>query len=214
MKFHPSADFILNLAILLLDVFALAVMLSGLQFADGRLALSDGGVEAFRYFTVDSNVLLGLVCLPYLVLLLRGGEIPQWLRCLKLMGTTGTTLTMVITIGFLAPAMKGNFLSLYRGGNFFFHLVIPILGIVSFCCLREGRGLGLRATLIALIPVVVYAVCYLINILVHLEHGVVAEGTDWYGFLLFGLKSAPFAALAVIGLSWGLSLLLWLGGRR
>lgn len=142
---------------------------------------------AFRFFTVQSNVLCalaaGLMCLfPH--------SLRVWL--LKYIGTAAVTVTMLTVFLFLAPSIgKGGLRQLLRGGDLFMHLLTPLLALVSFCVF-ERRGLTLAQTAMGLLPVLVYGVWYLYKIRFAPSD---RRWEDFYGFNKGGRWPVSMAAM-------------------
>lgn len=204
--------YILNLCLFVLEVFAIGWMMSGLSGG----VLSARKLATLKYFTVDSNILLGIAALIAAIdqrKVLRGekGEVSLSTLILKLSGTFGGTLTMLVTIFFLGPTLGRTygFFSLFEKSNFFLHLVNPVLGIVTFLCFEKSFRIAFRHTFTAIIPLVLYAVYYVIVTLSHTVNGVVAKGYDWYGFFFLGVKSAYIVLPVIIVISWLISFALW-----
>lgn len=55
----------------------------------------------------------------------------------------------------------------------------------------------------------IYAVYYVINCIVHSEGNVVTKGYDWYGFFALGLKSGVIVLPVIILITYGISFFLW-----
>ena len=204
--------YILNLCLFVLEVFAIGWMMSGLSGG----VLSARRLATLKYFTVDSNILLGIAALIAAIdqrKVLRGEKSGVSLPTLilKLSGTFGGTLTMLVTIFFLGPTLGRTygFFSLFEKSNFFLHLVNPVLGIVTFLCFESSSRIAFRHTFTAIIPLVLYAVYYVIVTLSHTVNGVVAKGYDWYGFFFLGVKSAYIVLPVIIVISWLISFALW-----
>ena len=204
--------YILNRCLFVLEVFAIGWMMSGLSGG----VLSARRLATLKYFTVDSNILLGIAALIAAIdqrKVLRGekGGVSLSTLILKLSGTFGGTLTMLVTIFFLGPTLGRTygFFSLFEKSNFFLHLVNPVLGIVTFLCFERSSRIAFRHTFTAIIPLVLYAVYYVIVTLSHTVNGVVAKGYDWYGFFFLGVKSAYIVLPVIIVISWLISFALW-----
>ena len=127
--------YILNIIIFALEVFAITWMMSGLNSG----ALSSSRIAMLKYFTVDSNILMGIIALIVCLderKVIKGqkDKISNSSYILKLVGTVGVTLTMLVTIFFLTPTMapKYGLLGLFYYSNFFLHLLNPILSIIVF----------------------------------------------------------------------------------
>ena len=208
-----TVSFLLNLLIFILTVLALYMMISG---SAGDKVLSGKGLKAFRYFTVDSNVLMGLVALLYALQLLpelRSScdfQASRWVILVKLTATSAVALTMFTVLVFLGPTCKDGYLSMFKGGNFFFHLIIPLLGILDFVFFVPKGQLRFADTVYGLIPTLLYGAAYTVNVLKHAENGRVSGKYDWYGFVRGGIKFTLPAILIVFAGSYLLTVLLWL----
>ena len=178
--------------------------------------LTGYGLQNLKYFTVDSNLLLGLVCLAELLLAAahragRIARIPAWIETLQYVATVAVALTFTVVMVFFGPAV--GYAPLLQEGNLYFHLFVPALALLSFCALRRGRYIPLAETALALIPSVLYGVYYTVTLLVYGAH---FPFTDWYGFALGGIRSSVLSASGIFLLTWLLALLLRLasGGTR
>ena len=209
--------FILNICIVLLEAFAITWIMT----AAGNGVLSGGKLRALRYFTVDSNILMGLFSLWAAVdqgMVLKGKrrEVSTVSYILKLTGTVGVTLTMFVTIFFLGPTIgrRSGFFSLFAKSNFFLHLVNPVLSIVTFLCFEKTSKIAFKHTFTAIIPLVIYAVYYVGEVLTHTTDGVIQKGYDWYGFFAFGLRTANIILPLLLLITWLISFTLWKLNRQ
>ena len=89
---------IINIIIVIITLCALVMMYTGFRFMHGIDILSVSHIEMFKFYTVDSNLLMGLVSLLFLIdeiKLLKGKikEISTFKYILKLTSTVGVTLT-------------------------------------------------------------------------------------------------------------------------
>lgn len=177
-------------------------------------------VVALRYFTVLSNLLVGLtalICIPFNIRgIIKNKGIPTWALLLKLIGTMGVTLTFATVIFFLAPQGNWNFAAQFGNYSFteetfFMHLIVPVLAIVSFIFFDFSYPkLRLLPVLACLVPPVAYGAFYILNYFQGWFHN--SEGSaDWYGFVKVG-GSPIFGALIFVGsllVLFGLSVLFW-----
>ncbi|MGI6221841.1 MAG: hypothetical protein ACOYIP_08285 [Coriobacteriales bacterium] len=213
---HRTA-FALNIAILVLVVFSVGWMLSGINAG----VLSTGRLEAFKYFTIDSNVLMGICALIAAiehrkVLDGRMKELSKPCLVLQLVGATGVTLTMLITVFFLAPTAAATYgiLPLFAYSNFFLHLVNPILSIVTFVHFEKTRRIRAVHTLTGIAPMLIYAVFYVSITLLHTVNGVIEPGYDWYGFFFAGIRSVVVVVPVIVLIAYAISHVLWRLNRR
>ena len=173
------ADRILNAAIFLLTL----VIVVRFFRKDGTWSAQQGKI-AFRYFTVQSNVLcaVGALCL-----LLAPGA--RWAWTLKYVGTAAVSVTMLTVLLFLGPTI--GYGKLLQGADFFLHLVLPLLALVSFCVF-ERRALSFPTALLGLLPVALYSALYINRVLFAPEG---RRWEDFYGFNKGGKWPLSLAAM-------------------
>lgn len=197
---------VFNLATAIL--VALAV---GSFFTTGGAGNMDvAGTRCFRYFTIDSNVLAGIVSLAsayFSIRSLRGGEGSAWADRLKYVGTVAVAVTFLTVVFFLGPTQ--GYAKMFSGATFPLHLVCPLLAIISFVFLDSRRQISLRETLLGLIPTALYGIVYLIMVLIiGWQNG---GWVDFYGFNRGGMWYISMPAMLIA--TWVISYLLSLGRR-
>lgn len=200
---------------LVLDVATviMVVVASIMMFNYGGNALAVKGIYSLRYFTVQSNMLLGailVIALPFDVSLLLGkrNESPLPIRVLNLVGTIGTTITMLTVLFFLGPTMGYAFM--FSEANLLFHLLIPIAGLIRVIFFEgEGDSPKWQVSFFGLIHLFGYGLFYLFNVAIHNGYG--QTDYDWYGFGTNGLGIAILTfVIMLVGaffLTWGLLML-------
>ncbi len=216
MKKHKTA-FILNICIFFFIAFAVIWMMVG----DSSGPLMATGLNVLKYYTVDSNILMGIFALiaafnEWKVLKGKQAEIPASCYTLQLTGAVGVTLTMLVTVFFLLPTTieKLGPFALFYGCNFFLHLVNPILSIICFVCFEKTDRIPFRMTFAGIIPMAIYAVYYVTVTLTHVRNGVIMPGYDWYGFFFAGASSVIIVVPILVLFTWGIGLGLWKLNRR
>lgn len=209
--------YILNICLVVLEAFAVAWMMSGIKAG----VLSAAKLSALKYFTVDSNILMGLFALLAALdqgKILRGkkDEVSASSYILKLTGTVGVTLTMLVTIFFLGPTMGRTygFFALFEKSNFFLHLFNPVLSIIVFLCFEKSSKIAFGHTFTGIIPLLIYSVYYVAETVTHMTDGVIDKGYDWYGFFVLGIRSAFIVLPLIIIITWLISFALWKWNRR
>lgn len=191
-------------AIALLTAAGCCVMLTGTN--EGILSVY--GLHNLKFFTVVSNLFLGLVSLTHVILAVSGylekhGKAQRWTERLIYIGTTAVSLTFVVVVCFFAPSL--GLAPLLRDANLYYHLIIPVLAILAFCLFHRDRHIPLWETSLALIPSVLYGVYYTS---VLLAKGVHFPDTDWYGFAAGGAAGSAATALGIFLVTWLLALAL------
>lgn len=204
----PLASIVINAAIPPLAVIAWLRILVG---ASDSGDLSDKGIDSLKYFTVLSNLFSGVVSGIYLAVCWGSGlQLPLWLVTLKLVAAASVMLTFLVTAVLLVPMYGWK--SLYRGGNFWLHLVLPLLAAVDCCLFLPLSEVSLPLTLWAMAPTALYGVFYLARVFMHGAKQGDAE-YDFYGFLRWGVKAVPAVLVAMLLLTWDIALVLRMLGQ-
>lgn len=211
----------LNLAIFILEVLANSWMFTGVMIASESAVLTASSFAMLKYFTVDSNIIMGICALiaaidERKVLTGKKSLVSESTYVIKLMGTVSVALTMFITVFFLTPTMgvENGILSLYAGSNFFLHVLNPVLAMVTFVGFEKTMMLRRIHTVTGMVPLLIYAVYYVAVTLMNTVDGVIAEGYDWYGFFMFGVKSVVIVLPIVILITYVISLALCQFNRK
>jgi len=160
------------------------VLAVGSFFAGARDALGSTGSACLKYFTTDSNILAAMasaLCLAYS----RAEQKPKWMRVFRFASTVAVAITLFTVLFFLAPtaALKGHgiktALRFFEGNVFVLHFSTPVLSIIALL-LDNKDMVEKRDTLWALVPVVIYSLVYLVNVVF------LGIWRDWYGFTFGG----------------------------
>ena len=212
--------YICNLVIAFTELFAVAWMFSGILVGHGQVTFTSARWGMLKYYTVDSNILMGIVAAlsahaQKAVLDGKQQTVPPALCGMKLAGVVGVTLTMLVTVFFLAPTSQYGWLSLFTNSNLFLHLLLPLASLFGFLVYERGSVSRRRDSLLGIASVVIYGVCYAVNCALHTVDNVVPRQYDWYGFAAGGLRSGCLVALPLLLLiSYAVSFLLWRMNRR
>ena len=75
-----------------------------------------------------------------------------------------TTLTFFTVLFVIGPI--DGYLKNYSGRNFFTHLIVPLLALFSYLFLEEKLELKWKYSLLILIPLIIYSIVYVINVVV------------------------------------------------
>jgi lipid-A-disaccharide synthase-like uncharacterized protein len=214
-----KVSMIFNFIIFVLVLLGTIFMVSGIEFMKHVELLSVSRLEAFKYFTVDSNVFAGLVSLAYVIYKLtangkKRSVMPRAFYILKLAAATGVTLTMMVTVFYLAPTSNGNFLHYFLNSNFFMHLITPLLCIISFIFFEVADPQKLIMSVPGIIPMLLYSFFYTPNVLLHLDNGKVVRAYDWYNFLAGGAQTVWIVVPVLYLITWIFALGLWALNRK
>ena len=200
---------VLNILGFVLTVVGTIVMLKGI---DADEYLGGKGLSALKYFTVQSNLLYGTYAGVFAVFELIYGSadtMPAILYIIKYVLTVGVTLTMLTVLFYLAPVVKKSYPPLFKGANLYFHLLVPLLGAISFCFFEKGAVISFWQIFLGLIPFGVYAAFYSVNSLSHSENGQVSTEYDWYHFLSKGTNKGVTSFMIMLIATFVICLGLW-----
>ena len=213
---NVKRSMVFNIIITIFVIIAVIMMLTGFKFMRVMLVLSGTKLSVFKFFTVLSNIFVGIVSLIMVYYekryLKSKKKIPHTIYLFKYMATASVFLTFFVTAFFLAPSSSYSYLAFFSNSNLFLHLVIPILSIFSFV-MCEKNDLQFRETFTALIPMFLYGIYYSGNILIHLDEGISSK-YDWYGFLREDISSIYIVVPTMIILTYLLGYLLWIGNKK
>ena len=113
-------------------------MVIGLAYTLDAQDLKGKGTNLL-YFTTQSNIWIGCLCLVFAVLMIIGlcikkNLLKNWFYILKFMFTISITLTFLVMAFVLTPDMiaRGFGYSFFVPGNIFPHYVTPLLAIADF----------------------------------------------------------------------------------
>lgn len=209
-KLFMSKNRIFNLVDLIVNflIFGFTVLSVVSYFTFGGVGnMSVIGFYCFKYFTVDSNVLVsigsGIIIYFNIKNLINDtNKIPLWAEITKFIGVSGVMIAMLTVILFLGPTLGWG--TMYQGVNTIMHLVTPLLTLLSFVFL-ERRKLNINLAMTSMAPVIIYGTVYLINVLI------TKVWEDFYGFNRDGLWAVSIVVMILS--SYVLGILLFLSGK-
>ena len=219
-KNNIKISIFMNILIFILVLASVIMMFTGFKFMPGYdIVLTASRIEMFKFFTVDSNVLIGIVSLIFAIKeiqLIKGkiNDIPTKYYILKLMAVSAVWLTCFVVFTYLGSIAKHGLSSLLMNSNLFFHLIIPVLSILIFIMFEKTDKIKFKHTLYGIVPTVVYGVYYLINVLLHVENGMVSPAYDWYWFVQSGIWTALVVIPLIFGITYIISLIIWRLNRK
>lgn len=191
-KKQIKISLILNSVISFLVLLGTFFMVTGIKFMSQTETLSSTGFNPLKFYTVDSNILVGiasLILVIYEISLLKNKKeyIPKIVYLLKYIATVAVSLTFIVTLLYLVPLYGSNFMYLYQNSNLFFHLIVPILSVISYI-LFEKNDMKFSYTFYGTSTMIVYGLYYATNVLLHQIDGKVTYEYDWYGFVQGGVS--------------------------
>ena len=210
-----NISLVINIIIVVLTIFASIIMFTGIKITSGaEPILETTKIGMFKFFTVDSNLFMGLVALLFTIKQIKKQSITKNMYILKLASTTSVTLTLLVVLAYLAPISQGGLRSMLQNSNLFFHLLIPLLSIINFTIFEKTDKIKTKDTLYGLIPTIIYAIFYVSNLIIHIENGKVSPVYDWYWFAQNGIIQAISTAIIIIVTTYIITLILWKLNRR
>lgn len=173
----------------------------------------------FKFYTVDSNLLMGLAALIFLiaeinVLKGRKTDISKNLYIFKLIATAGVTLTFIVVFVFFGAVLKVPLSAMLQNSNLFFHLIIPVLSIINFMFIERSDKLRFPHTIWGISTALIYGIFYAVNVFSHMENGVVSPKYDFYYFAQGGFAMAVVALPMMLLFIWIISIILWIVNRK
>lgn len=202
---RQKASLVLDIIIAVMVFYAWARMI--FQWGDNG-TISAGGFRNLRYFTVLSNLLMSaasILNIVYTIIALKlRKDIPPWVSRLKYAGASAVALTLLVVLLFLWPVFHVP--GLYSGANLFMHLIIPILGGLSFV-LGGNEKIGFKESFISVVPMLIYGVWYIGNNVIN-GIGEWPDTNDWYGFLSWGWGPGLAIFGVLILMTWGVALIM------
>ncbi len=166
---------LINAAIAILAPYAWLKMVFG--SSDGVLV--SAGLRSLRYFTILSNLLAAAAAIIYLLNLNR---ITRNIKVLKYVAAVSVGLTFLVVLVFLGPLF--GYVFMFTGVSFWLHLIVPVLAMTEFI-LSNDVEMKRRDNMIAVIPMFLYGIFYLGNILIN-GIGEWPDSNDWYAFMSWG----------------------------
>ena len=129
------------------------------------------GSGQFRYFTVLSNVFLMVTTAGIMLWQVFGNlfTLPKWLMVLRYMSVCMVALTFLIVMLVLVPkaainegGAEGAAKLLVKGNMLFYHIICPVLAIISFCVFERDHQMKIGEVGLAMLPTIVYGIVMII----------------------------------------------------
>lgn len=174
--------------------------------APGTLALN--GFGSLKYFTVQSNLLVGFVAIAWLIYTGKGeeasGTVIARIELLKYIAAAAVGLTFTTVIGFLGPIY--GYPAMFEGANLFLHLIGPIGAMLEIIFLSE-TSFTRKDNRLVMIPPLIYGLGYLANNLIN-DFGEWPDTNDWYFFFHWGYPVGILIYAILLAVTWSLGFLM------
>ena len=201
------ANLISNGVITVLFIVSLIVLFF-VPLPNGSALINESRWTTFKYFTIDSNVLMGIASIISLVVLIiyKGNKYPVWLSILKITSVTAVFITFLVTFTMLGPIY--GYLTMIQHVSLYMHLLIPVTAVASFVLFEPRQKINFKLTPIFIAPSFVYGIFYMAN--VYANNGFGDLNYDWYGFGRGGPVISIFVYIGFQIVTYGLSLVMYL----
>lgn len=209
---------ILNIIVFILVLLGTVFMVTGFRFMGDDIILAESKINAFKYFTVDSNILMGIAALLFayyelLIILKKKKEIPKSIYAFKHIATVGVALTFVVTVLYLAPFSEYRFLDFFKNSNLFFHLFVPVLSVVSFLFYENNNKQNKNVILLGMIPMTIYSIFYVTGYILHIGNDTIND-YDWYHLVRNGILESMISIFSMFLLTYLISYGLWYFNKK
>ncbi len=165
-----------------------------------------GGSKVFKYFTIQSNIAVAVICAVGFFLLMRKRAAGRAWYVVKLAGTVSITLTGVVFAVMLAPVLGDKAWNLQ---NTLTHVVVPATAIADFFVAASGSGIRRKSVAWVVVPPLLYVIYAGIGFVRGWEF---AKGKNYpYFFLNWGSPAGAFGfskELPFLGCVWWILILL------
>lgn len=214
-----KVSIIFNFIITIFVVIATVFMMNGVFFMGEEKQLTETGIGLFKFFTVQSNVIMGFaafIFMMYEILLItnRIKEIPTWLYILKHVFTVGVVLTFFTTILYLAPRVEDGYFSLFKNSNLFYHFIVPVLSWITFVFFEKTDKIKFKYIFAGVVPMLLYGIFYTINVFMHTDNEKIIPRYDWYGFVEGGVSSILISFPIMLVTTVFISFSLWKSNKK
>ena len=176
-KWRLIAIIVMNLVVVIVTILCVLSF-----FTEGKQGNMDAvGAVAFRYFTVDSNILAAIssaVIILYAFRELVSSKVaPYGIRIFRLSSVTSTTLTFLTVMLFLGPFVYGYPL-LFEGASLYMHLVTPLIVMFSFIRPESVGAVRIKKLhmLFGTVPMFLYGMVYITMVVI------TEKWPDFYAF--------------------------------
>lgn len=152
---RKKLSLIFNILIIVFEIIGFVVTL----IKNGRI-----GIE---YYTEESNILMLITSIVFVIYILFNKKIPYYLKLLKYISTICLTVTFLVVILVLAPMYNFNYgYLLFRNELLYHHLLCPLLSIITFIYFDDIKNYTKLDNLLASLVTLIYGIVLIIlNIL-------------------------------------------------
>ena len=144
--------------------------------------------SAMLFFTIHSNIWIGITCIVGILLAVRNIPVKRWMYSVKLMFTVSITLTGVVFCTMLAPFMGDE---AFTFSNILLHVVVPVLSVADFFVYDYFIEFKKWECVIATVPPIFYLLFAGIGYALNWDFGYGGQNYPYY-FLNWGSPAGAF----------------------
>ena len=194
-------------SLVLKSILIISVIIGVIVSATSESEFMSGNM-IFMYFTIQSNILIAIVCLIGLIFLLKNFKANRIWYVIKLVSTISITLTGLVFTFMLAPTLGSQAWNL---ANILTHVIVPVSAVFDFFVVGINMYFKKKDVIYVIIPPLLYAIYAGIGYT--LDWKFTTEYNYPYFFLNWGSKAGAFgfsSELPYIGVMYWIILLLLL----
>ena len=194
-------------SLVLKSILIISVIIGVIVSATSESEFMSGNM-IFMYFTIQSNILIAIVCLIGLIFLLKNFKANRIWYVIKLVSTISITLTGLVFTFMLAPTLGSQAWNL---ANILTHVIVPVSAVFDFFVVGISMIFKKKDVIYVIIPPLLYAIYAGIGY--KLDWKFTTEYNYPYFFLNWGSKAGAFgfsSELPYIGVMYWIILLLLL----
>ena len=143
------------ISLILKIIVVLSAILGTILSAIAGKAYFMGGPTVMMYFTIQSNLLIAVICAIGAVILLKKGRASTAWYVIKLVGTVSITLTGLVFCFILTPTLT---MEAWTIQNILTHVVVPAASILDFFVTGVYSRIKVKYLFFVVIPPRLYAV--------------------------------------------------------
>ena len=210
MKNKKMISSFIDLLIFIFVAGSCVMMFTGFSFMKGPdVSLETTGIWFLKYFTVESNIFMGIMALIFFIRKILKKKITKVLYILRFASTSAVGLTFFVVFTYLSFIAPYGLISLIMNCNLFFHLIVPVLSMITFVLFEKENTIKKKEVVYGVFPTFVYGIGYLTDVLIHTNGGKVSPVYDFYYFVQYGVWTSIIVVPIIFIISYLISLLLW-----
>lgn len=194
------------ISIILKIVVVVSATLGTIFSVTASAETSVGGETAFMYFTIQSNILIALICLIGIFLIITNRIDNKVWHVIKLVGTVAITLTGFVFCFIIAPLMETGAWMIH---NILTHVVVPLAAIADYIAVCSVLRIKRINVLWVDVPPLLYGIYAIIGYIRGWEF---LDGNNYpYYFLNWGTEAGAFGVSSkqpFLGTVWWILILL------